>query len=401
MLAYLDCFSGISGDMLLGALVDAGAPLDDLRAGLSALPVTGYALSAVRVTEKGISGTHVRVALTDDTPHEHRTLVDIEALIASARLPERARARALAIFRRLGEAEARIHDVSPEAVTFHEVGAVDSIVDIVGAALCLDALDIDLVYCSELPLTSGRVRSAHGELPVPAPATLELLRGTAAVWRPVATDGELVTPTGAAVAATLARFERPSVSVRSVGYGFGAKRLPWANYLRVVVGEDVAAAPEMDGWDQDEVVVVECNIDNMTGEALGWLSERLLAARALDVTRAPLQMKKNRPGVLLSVLARPEDAAALAGIVLRESGTLGVRMRREQRLKADRREEQLESTLGTVRVKLKLVAGEIISVAPEYDDCKALAERLGIPFERVRERLLAEAWARYHLDLDD
>lgn len=395
MIAYLDCFSGISGDMLLGALVDAGAPLAALREGLGALPVAGYTLSAEHVTDKGISGTRCRVTLADDAPHAHRTLANIESLITEAHLPERARARSLAIFRRLGEAEARVHGVSPEEVTFHEVGAVDSIVDIVGVAICLDLLGVDDVCCSELPFTTGRARSAHGELPVPAPATLEVLQGTEAVWRPVGADGELVTPTGAAVAATLARFERPTMTIRATGYGFGVKQLPWANYLRVMVGEDVAAAPDGARWERDEVAVIECNIDNMTGEALGWLSERLLASGALDVTYSPLQMKKNRPGALLSVIARPEDVSALAGIMLRESATLGVRMRTERRLKTARREEQFESSLGLVRVKLKLVAGEIVSIAPEYEDCKALAERHSLPFERVRERLVTEARARY------
>ncbi|HEX6817380.1 MAG TPA: LarC family nickel insertion protein, partial [Ktedonobacterales bacterium] len=254
---------------------------------------------------------------------------------------------------------------------------------------------VDDVCCSELPFTTGRARSAHGELPVPAPATLEVLQGTEAVWRPVGADGELVTPTGAAVAATLARFERPTMTIRATGYGFGVKQLPWANYLRVMVGDDVAAAPDGARWERDEVAVIECNIDNMTGEALGWLSERLLASGALDVTYSPLQMKKNRPGALLSVIARPEDVSALAGIMLRESATLGVRMRTERRLKTARREEQFESSLGLVRVKLKLVAGEIVSIAPEYEDCKALAERHSLPFERVRERLVTEARARY------
>lgn len=209
MLAYLDCFSGISGDMLLGALLDAGVSVDALRAGLAALALPGYTLGAERVTDHGISGTRALVRLdADDSTHRH--LADIEAILAAASLPPRARERALAIFRRLAEAEAAVHGTSIEEVHFHEVGAVDSIVDIVGAALGFELLGIDDVYCSELPLTSGRVNAAHGALPVPAPATLELLKTTQAVWRPVPTEGELVTPTGAAVVATLARFERPA-----------------------------------------------------------------------------------------------------------------------------------------------------------------------------------------------
>lgn len=397
MLAYLDCFSGISGDMLLGALVDAGAPLAPLTAALDELRLPGYSLGVERVTEQGVSGARVKVLVDEATPHAHRGLTAIEALIEAATLPARARERALRIFRRLGEAEARIHGVAIEEVEFHEVGAVDSIVDIVGFAVCLDLLDVEEVYCSELPFTSGRVGSAHGPLPTPAPATVELLRGTNAVWRSVPAEGELVTPTGAAVVATLARFARPTMTTRSVGYGFGTKRLPWANYLRVIVGAAPVGADQAE-WEQDEVVVVETNLDNMTGEALGWLGERLLAAGALDVTMTAIQMKKGRPGALLAVICQPEDASTLAGVILRESGTLGVRMRTERRLKASRRVETFESSLGSARVKLKLIAGAPVAVSPEYDDCKALAQRHGLTFETVRDRLTREARGYFRID---
>ncbi len=400
MLAYLDCFSGISGDMLLGALLDAGLALDALRAGLATLPLAGYTLEAERVSDHGISGTRARVTLDASVAHEHRRLADIEALIAAAQLPERARARALAIFRRLAQAEGTIHGTRPDEVTFHEVGAVDSIVDIVGVALGLDLLDIDAVYCSELPLTSGRVRSAHGALPIPAPATLELLKETGAVWQSVPAEGELVTPTGAAVLATLARFERPAaMTVSRVGYGFGQRPLPWANCLRLVLGEEPSqaiATPE--AFERDEIAVLESNIDNMTGEALGWLMERLLAAGALDASYAPLQMKKQRPGVQLTILARTDDAERLAAIVLRESATLGVRMTRVPRLKAGRREEWMETPLGPVRVKLKLIGGVPVAVSPEYDDCRALAEQHGLPLQTVVERVTHAARAHFGLE---
>ena len=409
MIAYLDCFSGISGDMLLGAMLDAGLGLEALRAGLASLPLTGYALDAERVTDHSISGIRALVKLDADTPQQHRNLAAIIALIDAATLPERARERAKAIFRRLAEAEARIHDTSVDEVHFHEVGAVDSIVDIVGAALGFDLLGVEAIYCSELPLTSGRVRSQHGPLPVPAPATLELLRDTGAVWRAVPAEGELVTPTGAALLAALARFERPTLAVRTIGYGFGQRsNLPWANCLRLVLGDAPATsktshvedeserAPE--AFERDEVVVLESNIDTMTGEALGWLLERLLQSGALDVSYAPLHMKKNRPGTLLIVIARPEDAERLAGMILRESATLGVRMRRMERLKAERREEQIETPLGPVRVKLKLVAGKIVDVSPEYDDCRALAERHALPLETVRARVIHAARAHFQVE---
>ncbi len=402
MLAYLDCFSGISGDMLLGALLDAGLDLAALWEGLATLPVAGYTIETERVTDHVLTGTRAVVKLDEAGHHEHRRLADIRILIAASALPQRARETALAVFQRLAEAEGCIHGTPPDEVTFHEVGAVDSIVDVVGTALGLELLGIDAVYCSELPLTSGRVKSAHGALPVPAPATLELLKGTDAVWRPVAAEGELVTPTGAAILAEMARFERPAMTIRAIGYGFGQRRLPWANCLRLVLGEPVAAAAgegEAEGFERDEIVVLESNIDNMTGEALGWLMERLLTAGALDVSYAPVVMKKSRPGVLLTVLAQPADAQRLAALVVSGSGTLGVRMHQRERLKAGRAEEEIETPLGTARVKLKLIGGQVVGAAPEYDDCRALAERHGLPVETVAARVAAAA--RRHFGLDD
>ena len=402
MLLWLDCFSGISGDMLLGALLNAGLDLGALQAGLAQLPLTGYALEAAPVTEHGISGTRLRVQVDEHASHAHRRLADITALLDTAHLPQRAHERAWAVFRRLAEAEATIHGTTPDEVTFHEVGAVDSIVDIVGAAIALDVLNIDAVYCSELPLTSGRVRSAHGALPVPAPATLELLRGTDAVWRSVPTEGELVTPTGAALVATLARFERPTMRLSAVGYGFGTRKLPWANCLRVALGTEPTHVSWTEaGFEHDEVVVIEANIDNMTGEALGWLMEHLLANGALDVSYTPLQMKKNRPATMLTVIARPEDASQLAGRMLRESATLGIRMHPAERLKAGREVREIETPLGPVRVKLKSIGGVIVAATPEYDDCRALAQRLGLPVETVMARVSQAARTHFRLDGSD
>jgi uncharacterized protein (TIGR00299 family) protein len=402
MLLWLDCFSGISGDMLLGALLDAGLDLASLRDALAPLPLAGYSLEAESVTEHGISGTRLHVRLDERAPHAHRRLADIIALLDAASLPARAHERALATFQRLAEAEATIHGTTPDEVTFHEVGAVDSIVDIVGAALALDLLDVTDVYCSELPLTSGRVRSAHGALPVPAPATLELLTGTDAVWRSVPTEGELVTPTGAALVATLARFERPAMRLSAVGYGFGTRKLPWANCLRAVLGSAPEASRRAEaGFERDEVTVIEANIDNMTGEALGWLMEHLLSRGALDVSYTPLQMKKNRPATLLTVIARPEDASELAARILRESATLGVRMHHAERLKVGREVREIETPLGPVRVKLKTIGADVIAVTPEYDDCRALAEKLKLPVEAVMARVTQAARTHFNLDADE
>lgn len=415
MLAYLDCFSGISGDMLLGALLDAGVDADALRAGLASLDLPGWSLESERITSHGISGTRAMVRLAKDVPHPHRRLADIESLLTASGLPDEVKARAIAVFSRLAKAEAKIHGTTPAEVTFHEVGAVDSIVDIIGASLGLHLLDVSALYCSPLPLTSGRVKSAHGALPVPSPATLELLRETGATWEPVPTTGELVTPTGAAILATLARFEQPTVHVARIGYGFGSRALPWANCLRFVLG----AAPkgerqrhegrlqgmgrpqdapmEVGQFQRDEVVVIESNIDDMTGEALGWLMERLLAAGALDVSYAPLLMKKQRPGVLLSVIARPTENDALAALILRESTTLGVRMRVSARLVAGRREETIETPLGLCRVKLKLKGERVLAASPEYDDCRSLAEHHGLPVAEVMARVTAAARAHFGL----
>jgi uncharacterized protein (TIGR00299 family) protein len=401
MLAYLDCFSGISGDMLLGALLDSGLLLGTLRQGLAALPLDGYTLDAEAVTDHGIRGTRALVRLDESVSHAHRRLRDIEALLAQSTLPDAVRERSLAIFRRLAEAESHIHGTSPEEVTFHEVGAVDSIVDVVGVALGLELLGITQLYCSELPLTSGRVHSAHGALPIPAPATLELLKGTPAVWRSVPADGELVTPTGAAVLAALARFERPALTVKAIGYGFGQKALPWANCLRLVLGAAAStrtSGDETAGLDRDEVTVIESNIDNMTGEALGWLLDHLLASGALDVSYSPLHMKKSRPGTLLNILARPADASRLAALVIRDSGTLGVRMHRADRLKAQRAEEEIETPLGPARIKLKRIGDTVVAATPEYEDCRALAERHTLPIETVMARVAAAARRHFRLD---
>jgi uncharacterized protein (TIGR00299 family) protein len=408
MLVYIDCFSGVSGDMLLGALLHAGAALDDLRAGLARLPLAGYTLEADDVTERGLRGVRTRVRQTQ-REHAHRRLADVESIIMAGGLPQRATERALAIFRRLAVAEGAIHGIAPEEVTFHEVGAVDSIVDTVGVALGLELLGVDDVFCSELPLTSGRVRAAHGALPVPAPATLELLKGTEAVWRSVeGAEGELVTPTGAAVVATLARFERPTLRVRAAGYGFGSRALPWANCVRLLVGEAPAApmtarapegAAERAGFARDSIVVIESNIDNMTGEALGWLMERLLGAGALDVSYAPLQMKKQRPGALLTTLAAPADAERLAALIVAESATLGVRLRAAERIIAGRRVESIQTPLGPARVKLKLAGERILSVAPEYDDLRALADRAGVSLETAAAQVTQAA--RHHFGLDE
>jgi pyridinium-3,5-bisthiocarboxylic acid mononucleotide nickel chelatase len=381
---YVDCFSGASGDMLLGALLDAGVPLDSLRQGLASLAVAGYELTAERVQEGGLTGTRARVQL-DGAKQPRRRLSDILTVLGESSLPKGVADRAATVFERLAEVEAAIHGTTVEEVHFHEVGAVDAIVDVVGVVLGMHLLgaEWEQVYCSGLPLGDGWVRASHGPLPVPAPATLELLRRAGAPTRRAppgdGATGELTTPTGAALLTTLARFEQPPLGrVDCVGYGFGGRSMPWPNAVRLWAGEVQSAV----GLLRDSVVHVETNLDDATPEELGFAMERLLEAGALDVAFSPLQMKKNRPGVLVRVLARPSDAQRLVEVLLTHTSALGARVQTIERLIARRRERVVETPWGAVRVKEKLL-GERVVAAPEYEDCARLAREAGVTLREV------------------
>jgi pyridinium-3,5-bisthiocarboxylic acid mononucleotide nickel chelatase len=384
-IAYLDCHSGISGDMFLGALLDAGLSLDVLKETLVCLPINAYQLTLDPFSDKGIHGSRFDVILSEqEQPTRH--LSDIAALFHASTLPQRIRETALAIFHCLAEAEATVHKSSIEEVHFHEVGAIDAIVDITGAAIGIEVLGITQLYASPLPLTHGHVKTAHGLLPVPAPATLEILRRVGAPWQPSPAEGELVTPTGAAILATLARFEKPMISIESVGYGFGQKRLPWPNCLRLCLGHDLGMVDMADEQpDVDWVTVIESNIDNMNGELLGGLMERLFSSGALDVSYAPLQMKKNRPATQLTVICPLEEGERLAQLLLRETSTIGVRIQQVQRRKAQRSQQQIDTPLGMMLVKIKRLGSHIISVAPEYEECRRIALEQDLPLAQVYE----------------
>lgn len=386
-IAYLDCHSGISGDMFLSAALDAGLSLEVLRAALATLPLQGYQLLSEPFVDKGIRGLRFDVRMSQPEQEQPtRHLSDMVALLNASALAPQVRDTALAMFHCLAEAEATVHGTSIEEVHFHEVGALDSIVDIVGAAIAIDALGITQLYASSLPFTSGHVQTAHGLLPVPAPATLEILRRVKAPWQPCPVEGELVTPTGAAILATLARFKMPAMTIERVGYGFGQKRFPWPNCLRLCLGQGrsaTRAGAQSGDADTDWVTVIESNIDTMSGELLGGLMERLLAAGALDVSYTPMQMKKNRPAVLISVICPVEQGDALAQVLLRETSTLGVRMQQVQRLKAQRTFEHIETLLGSMTVKIKRLGSQIISAAPEYEECQRLARERNMPLEEV------------------
>jgi uncharacterized protein (TIGR00299 family) protein len=379
---YFDCYSGAAGDMLLGALVDVGLPVDDLARALGALPVSGWRLRAERVTHQGVSGTRLWVD-TDAAGHAGRHLSDILALVQGSGLPPQVVTQVAAVFGRLAEAESAVHGAAIEDIHFHEVGALDSIVDIVGCVWGLHALGVSEVFCSALPLGGGWVETAHGRLPLPAPATLKLLAGVEAPIKPLDVQVELVTPTAAALLAELATFVQPPLILKAVGYGFGAKELDWPNAVRAWLGCRLGVAELGATVDHDAAVLLECNLDDITGEALGYAMECLLSAGALDVWFTPIQMKKNRPASKLSVLARPDLAADLAHLLLRETTTLGVRQTLVSRIKAGRELIPVETEWGPVAAKVKRLQGRLVSVSPEYEECAALARQTGVPLLEI------------------
>ena len=380
---YFDCFAGISGDMTVGALLDLGAPLDYLRSELLklALPDTSYALSVKRVERRKCPALKFDVAIRED--HNHRNYADIDMMIDNSSLANAVKERARLIFRRLAEAESKTHGVDINKVVFHEVGAIDSIIDIVGVAICLEYLGVDNIFTAPLPLGSGFVMTSHGRLPVPAPATAELLRGLAVhnQFGP----GERVTPTGAAIVAALAdvsgRF--PSMTVSKIGYGAGnADFEDCPNILRAFLGLKTTESNI-----SDEIIVAETNIDDSTPEILGFVMERLLAEGALDVFFTPIQMKKNRPATKLSFLCAPPQLDELARLVLTETSAIGLRHYCAARIKFERRTQSCETEFGPVRFKLLFERGSLIRSTPEYEECRRIALERGLPCHEVMRRL--------------
>ena len=376
-IAYLDLFCGLSGDMTLGALVDAGLPLADLKRGLAKLPLKGYSLRAKKVLKGAVAATKVDV-LVPQHGHHHTPLRDILRLLKKSGLPAAVKASAEEVFLRLGRAEGRIHGMDPLKVEFHEVGAVDSIVDIVGACLGFHLLGDTRVYCSRVPVGGGEIRMQHGTLPNPGPATLELLKGFPLV--PLALDREVVTPTGAALLAALVaepgRF--PDMTLEATGYGAGGWDLPERpNVVRLLLGRPAA------GEEVDAVYLVETNLDNVSGELVGYLFEKLFAAGALDVYSTPIQMKKSRPGLKLSVLVPPGRRQAVEELLLRETPTFGLRRVLMDRTKLDRRMVEVDTPYGPIAVKEGRRGGKLLKSAPEYESVRKAAERHGVPLSRV------------------
>ncbi|HEX7186331.1 MAG TPA: nickel pincer cofactor biosynthesis protein LarC [Thermoanaerobaculia bacterium] len=415
---HLDCSSGIAGDMFLGACLDLGMPLEVLADTVERLRLPGVSVESRKASRGGFTGVRFRV-LVDGRPlegpdpeevqhhhheHEHhhhhhhdhgqehghghghhhghsRDLPAIRQLIQESGLSAPVKERALRLFQRLGEAEAKAHGMPIERVHFHEVGAVDSIVDLVGAAAAIEHLAPERLTCGPVNVGSGRVKTAHGELSVPAPATAELLRGVPVYGGP---GGELTTPTGAVLLAELVDefVELPAMVLEGVGYGLGRKDLAHQpNAVRLLRGRGAEARPE--------VAVIECQVDDLPGEGFGFLMERLLEAGALDVYFTPVQMKKNRPGTLITLLCRRPQIEALAGMLLMESGSLGCRYYLTNRFEAERETAEVETAFGTVRIKQARFQGKLLAAAPEFEDCRRLALAGGVPWRDVYRAALA------------
>ena len=378
-LAYFDCFSGISGDMTLGALVDAGCSADLLRSELKSLQVPGWTLTTEKVWKNGMAATYVRVKTEDQ--QNHRSLSAILEILTNSQLAPPVRERASRIFQNLGEAEAHVHDAPLDKVHFHEVGAVDAIVDIVGSCIGFHALGIERFACSPLNVGGGTAKMAHGLLPVPAPATARLLQGA-----PTFSNGvqrELVTPTGAAIVATLCDSfgPQPPMTVSAIGYGAGTADLEGQpNVVRIMIGE---SADKFSTADDEEISIIEANLDDMNPQIYGYVLEKALSAGALDVYTTALQMKKNRPGTLLTILCRPEDTGTLMSLVFAETTTFGVRTHRAQRRALPREWVNVSTGFGSVRIKLSRSNGHILHVTPEYDDCRKLAVENHVPLQQV------------------
>lgn len=376
---YLDAFSGISGDMFLGALLDLGVPHSHLCREISKLPLDSWEIDADTAVEGAIRGFRVRVRTGSDSPQPHRNLRDIEEIVSESQLDGWVVENALSVFRRLAQAEAKVHGTTPEQVHFHEVGAVDAIVDIVGVCVSLRYLDVTEVYCSRLPLGSGFVKTAHGILPVPAPATLELLTDCGAIVIPGKGEGEMVTPTGAALVAHLARFSAEvPIAITKVGYGFGKRKQEWPNALRALLDDR-----DQESEETDQIVLLECNIDDMQPEVYPYITEKLLNLGALDVWTTSVGMKKGRPGTVLSVLTQAESEREIAECVLAETTTLGVRRTTWQRYKAGRAIERVDTVYGSVRLKIKRLRSGGMDAAPEYEDCAKLAREHDVPLRHV------------------
>lgn len=382
--AYLDCFSGISGNMFLGALVDAGLPEAVLRDAIAKIDLKGFSIKIKPVDKWGIRATHLDVDLT--SKHHHRGLADILKLIRAAELPDAVKEKACMVFERLGKAEAKVHGMPLDKVHFHEVGAVDAIIDIVGTVFGFHYLGVERIYCSPLRVGRGFVKAAHGIMPIPAPATAELLHGIP--WYPGDIDKELVTPTGAALVAELCSGfgDRPSgFLAEKTAYGAGTWDLVIPNVMRLSLGS------LSEQKTSDEIWQLEANVDDSTPEVIAYAIDKLLAAGAVDAWITPIIMKKGRPAFLLSALCTEANKAAVEDVVFAETSSIGVRWQQVRRTVADRSMVAVQTEWGTVGVKVAERDGQVTNVAPEFGDCRHLAEQSGAPLKKIYQAAL-QAW---------
>jgi uncharacterized protein (TIGR00299 family) protein len=374
---YFDCFAGASGDMILGAMVAAGVDPDFLREQLSLLPVSGFSVNFETVNRSGLSATYARVETAAEDKHRH--LADIKEIIDQSGLSERVKQRAVQIFTRLAEAEARVHNMPIDHVHFHEVGALDAIVDVIGAAICFEFLKIDRFACSPLHVGSGMVQMAHGRFPIPPPAVAELLKGVPFYAGDV--KGELLTPTGAAIITTVCNDYGPIPQMRteSTGYGAGTREYPdFSNVLRVFVGETSLSTDE-------RLWMIETNLDDASPQIIGHVMDRVLESGALDCFFTPVQMKKNRPGVLLSVLCGPDEKEGLMKLLFMETTTLGVRSYEVGRRALERSAVRVETQYGPIDVKVAHLDGRVVNEMPEFEQCREAASKANVPLKTVEE----------------
>lgn len=383
---YFDCFAGASGNMILGALIDLGVDETAFKAEISKLGLDGVAVETSAVNRSGIGATHLVVTYPEQDGHRH--LSDIKALIERAKIKELVKDRAKRIFKRLAEAEAKVHGIDVEKVHFHEVGAVDAIVDIVGTCICLDMLEIDTFACSRLRAGSGSVEMDHGVYPVPPPAVAQLAEGFEIYSGGI--EGEFLTPTGAAIIAELCdgSGQIPSMTIEATGYGAGTRQYEkFPNVLRLILGR---TQREETAEEIEQLRLLETNIDDSTPQTLGYVMERALEIGALDCWFTPIHMKKNRPAVLLSILAKPESEPELKRLIFRETSSIGVRMRDVSRECLERSVRVVETEFGRVEVKIARFEGEIVNVKPEFDQMRALAVKDGITLREIEKAVASE-----------
>ena len=379
---YFDCFSGVSGNMILGAMVDAGIDIKALKKELKKLDLHGYSLKVSKVKRKGIKGTKVDV-IVDKKKHLHHThYKDIKRLIERSKLPEKIKEDSLSIFKNIAEAEAKIHRTSVDNVHFHEVGAVDSIVDVVGASICISLLNSDTILSSPINTGKGMVKTEHGLLPVPAPATTEMLKGFPSYSSDI--EFELATPTGVGIITAMAKASNtiPVMKTNVIGYGAGSKDFSDSpNLLRIMIGEGYSPS------EQDSITVIESNIDDMNPQFYDHIMNRIFDAGALDVFLTPIIMKKNRPAVKITLLSENDNVNKLADILLKETTSFGLRMYKTERIKLEKEIKTVKTEYGSTKVKIGKKNGKIINIAPEYEDCKRIANERGISIREVYEKV--------------